>query len=149
MLFRSYPEKLTTRIVKDLTGLTSAKLNTIRNNNLMQFEKVENLNYPPHLKGRLSYVYYKDSLIKYAEKNNIELKNNTSTYEISKQFYTPNEVQKYISDTYNKNISIPTIYRRIRETKQIPAVKIGTSLRIPILEFKNLPLIDIFNIKTP
>lgn len=142
-----YPDYLQTSEIKELTGFSTYKLKRLREQNEIEYKVIEDKRYSPNAPGRMQYRYSKQSLQEYAKKHNIMLtpyKKDIPKY--TKQFYTVKEVQDYIKRVYNKEISNLTVYRRINNTKQIPAIRIGTMIKIPILEFQELDLKSIFNI---
>lgn len=139
----SFPEYLSTKQVKIITGFSNYKIIKLRNDNSIKFVNFVDENYPINSKGRTQFLYYKESLMEYLKNNNITINDNTKI-KISKQFYSPKEVQEYLESQYNIKKSLSTIYRRILITKEIPAIRFGYMLKIPILEFKELDLKKIF-----
>lgn len=142
-----YPEYISTNLVKEAIDITNYELQKLRQKNLIKYKIIENAKYPVGSSGRNQYLYDKNSIIEYYKNNNIKLTPICKTnYNISKQFYTIKEIQEYLLNKYNTEVSISTIYRRIAQSNEIPAIKLATMIRIPILEFNKLNLDNIFKI---
>jgi hypothetical protein len=135
------PDYLTTKQVKAVTSLSNYKIIKLRD--LIDTKIEINLNYPPSSKGRFQYLYNKNELIHYLQCNGMQL-NSEKKIKFTKQFFTAKEVVDYLKINYGINKSVSTIYRRIIITKEIPAIRFGYMLKIPILEFTMLDLHSIF-----
>lgn len=145
---KEYPEWLTTKELRQIVNYSQTKLKSLRDNELIYYKTITDERYKPNAKGRIQYLYSRDSIIKYLENNEEKtLLQNRKSYIFEKQFITPKEVKKYIADKYNCDISLTTIYRNIN-LKEVPAIKIGSMIKIPILEFtEDTNIKEIFNIE--
>lgn len=141
-----FPSLLKTSQVFEIADISRYELNKLRSNNLIKYKIVENPNYPKTSKGYIQYLYDRDSIVRYCNANNIDICKKEPVYCFSKQFYNIHEVIDYIESKYEKKISKNTVYRRISDTHEIPAIRVGTTIRIPIIEFEMLDHRKIFNI---
>lgn len=142
-----YPKELQTKDLKEILGVSTYKIKTLRESNILKYRVVEDERYPIHSLGRKQYIYTKKSLLEYIKIHDIKLKPIQRTYyKFDAQFYTVKEIQQYILKQYDFKIHTQTVYRRINDTKEIPAIRIGTLIKVPILEFKQLDLKYIFKI---
>lgn len=139
-----YPNLLSTKELKELTNLSTYQIKKIRELNLVKYSIIENTTYPIYSKNRYQYMYDKSSLLNYLNSINHTLKP-VIKYNITKQFYSAKEFRDYLKEEHGIETSISTIYRRILVTKEIPAIRIGSMLKIPILELKRLDFSTIFS----
>ena len=137
-----YPEELRTKDIIEITGFSKAKIFYMRTHEKIKYCFIRDPRYSALSKGNTQYIYSKQSLIEYLDMHHKP----TYNFEIQfiKQFYTTNEAIKYIMERINKKISLKTLYRYIHEYGEVPAIKIGGIIRIPILEFESINIEKVF-----
>ncbi len=138
-----YPDELRTKDIVEITGFPKAKIFYMRTHNQLDYKTIQDQRYMLDSLGRKQYVYSKQSLIEYLNKHNKKAYN--FNIKFTQQFYTTREAITYIKKRLNITISLKTLYRYIHEYGEIPAIKIGGIIRIPILEFESLNLKIIFS----
>ena len=136
-----YPDQLTTKNVRDITNFSCAKIKYMRDHNKLQYETFVALRYPTDSKGRIQYLYTKESLVNYLKCQKISIGNE---FIPSKQFYSTSEALEYINKKNNLHISLKTLYRYIYNYRKIPAIKVGGNIKIPILEFSQLDFNELY-----
>ena len=144
-----YDDYISTSQFRDITGFTNYQIKKLRESGEIQYKQIIDERYPVNATGRTQYLYDKRSIIEYIKSKNIDIKTEKEiVYEFTKQFYSANEIQDYLYCKYEKNVSKLTIYRRITQSNEIPGIRIGSMIKVPILEFNQLQLKEIFKIDT-
>lgn len=139
------PDKLKTKDIIKYSNLKASKLYALREKGIIEAETIEDERYKLDSKGRIQYLYNKSSFLKYLYSKNMKLK--TFHFVATKQFYSTREALKYLEDYKDTKISLKTLYRYIYEYQKIPAIKIGETLRIPMLELHNINVNETFKKK--
>lgn len=136
------PSILRTKDIIELTGFSKYKISYIRKKELIKYNVIEDNRYNKNAKGRLQYLYDKESFLNYVKDHKIKLKNVDTIF--TKQFYSTKDTLHYLFNYKKIKVSQRTLHRYIYKNL-IPAIKIGETIRIPILEFTNLNIESIFS----
>jgi len=128
--------------------LTKAFLHTHYSMNAYQVKKMRESGLVKHhkeiIKNVEAYVYSREDVIKYADLYHFMFNGEIIELTNEPMFYKVEDIQEKIRIDFNISVDLSTINRKITETKEIPAVRVGTLLRIPIQEFNELEIENVF-----
>jgi len=116
----NFPDTIDAKMARNILNLNDYELRNLRIRNEIKAEQIK----------KTRYVYDTNSVLKKAA----ELGNISYHYKYSKQFYKPTDIVEILSKR-GITINTRTLYRYINDYKNVPCIKVGGSLRIPILEF--------------